>query len=182
MSVLQDLIYEIQQLKTSDPVFNIRKETGGWSGNRIVLKPVSVVGYPKNIPDCTDPIGGLARMFHKEHFDSSRRKFVINVDGILENIRSEIKNWVNNFIRHNCSDNQELVRWYDYHALSSTNLEKTYFEPLLGIYKYMLLHEGAQDNQKHETNVIALLDLIFQRDYKEQHLPQRKRRRRRMKR
>ena len=64
-------------------------------------------------------------------------------------------------------------------SLNHNNLENVYLETFLGMYKYAHLNANSPEAEKHRTNIVALLDLIFQRDFKEHHMPQRTRRRRR---
>jgi len=182
MSLIKQLADEISAMAVSEPIFKIRKHSGGWQGTRLTFTPMSQVGYQLHEDAFqTNPLQALARRFHQEHFNGGTKRFMINYDGVMESCRLEVKNFILGFTRTHCSGNIELCRWYENYALSSHNLEKIYFEPLLGIYKYMCMNQRVGEIEKHQTNAAAILDLIFQRDFREQHLPQRKRRRRRRK-
>jgi len=186
MSLLETLRQEIRNLPVSTPRFEIVMTNGGWQGKCLVLEPLNPLREFDKAREFwkTDPIKALAMYTARESIDTSTRQYYIDVDHAMNNVVTEVKNKIISFMMHHMGRDHEAVKWWDYYGLREQQLLRGYYmEPILSLYKYLHMNtDGNTIEEKHKQNVIGILEFIYQRDSRPEHMPpQRKRRARRRK-
>lgn len=185
MSIQDELLVEIRKLKVSEPVFQLRSENSSWRGPQLKLCLIQQAKHQHDAyQQANTPLQYLANKHFSESFDVQSHTFVVDVSQVLAGVRAELRNYFRTFTAESFGRDSDICKWYDNYVLTERNIEHRYIETLLGLYKYILQNVDAmleQDINKHQQNAIALLELIHQRDFKEEHVPQRTKRRRRRK-
>lgn len=170
----------INELKTSKPIF-ILQLTRDWDGKDTLTgeraQRVAQVRNPNNV------FSDLAAKFFEESWDNQSKRFVVDVANVQKKMHAFVVDTIQAFLRDfsdtkNYSESRQ-GKWYDRYALQNTQYLDNYYS----ITKYLLINgiNGKSDPESvHVKNVKGILQLIFERDYKDEHLASgRKRRRRR---
>src|SRR6185369_14083360 len=124
----------------------------------------------------------LAMTCSRETINSNAKAYHIAIDSSTHNLRSTIRSKILNFIVNETGRDSEMYQWYDRYATQETVVNNKYMEPFLGIIKYILSNtRNYTTDAKHRQNAMGLLELIYQRDFKPDHVPQPRKRRRRRK-
>lgn len=188
MSLLEELKNEIQKLPVTAPIFNIRKGSGGWQGTCLLLEPSNKVNHHDVASDemyKTDTMKALAMNCSRESIDTNAKAYKISVEGAVSNVYTELRRYMIHFLGMSLGRDSDVYKWYDIYALQERNLTKGYIEPMLGLYKYLCVNFNDPtmngSDEKHKQNAIGILEFIYQRDFKEEHVPQPRKRRRRRK-
>lgn len=185
MSLLEVFKDEVRKLPTTPPIFEIHTTSGGWQGTCLVLEPINKISHHDDVTDglwTTDPIKALAMKCSRESIDSNSKGYAISIESSIYNLKAQIRIEIVNFVRYHTEAQSEIYQWYDRYATSENVLTRHYIEPLLGLIKYIRMNTIMDVlDEKHKQNAIGLLELIYQRDFRPEHVPQPRKRKRRRK-
>lgn len=177
----KEALNAVSELKASKAVFvlSLTKDWDGKSQLKGVLKEkVTNTINPNNV------FSRLAVSNFEENFSNEKKRYEVNNPEILNKMNKFVKAHLLEFLKQFCEQKNFVEtkqgKWYTKHALE--NGFDRYKENFYSIVKYLFVNQikahTEQDNV-HVKNTSAILQLIFEKNFQDEHIAGRKRRRRR---
>ncbi len=177
----KEAVAAVSELKASKAVF-VLSLARDWDGkNKLEGKLKDKI---TNSPNPNNAFSKLAVNFFEERYNSDKKRYEVNNPDILAKMNKLIKENIASFLKDfseqkNFGETKQ-GKWYHRHALE--NGFDRYKETFYSIAKYMLVNNITSRSDRdnvHVKNTSALLQLIFEKNFDENHIVGRKRRRRR---
>ena len=170
---------ELQGIIESMPVSSAQFRVDirpGWNGDKILS--FDRIGERTFQMDENNPLSCLAYSNFREHFDNTEKKFKVDVSFMLNCCGREIRQNMLHFMdntSHTFSENHDnMFKWYSNYAFDRGGAAIN--DNIIGIWKYLCINGAMlckKGKEPHFKNGYALLELIFQKNFKEEHLPKR---------
>jgi len=177
---------EIRKLNTSEPVFEI-KVSKSWQDKEEICLGDHIGATATNRIESGDGVfTQLVKKNFSERFSSSDKSFVIETDSIKSKCLTEIKQYLLNFITNEMSKKKKnfldtkMGKWYSRYACKAyRNNSNNYLDDkLISLYGYLRTHLDTADAEKHICNGVAVMQVLFDKNFREDHIMLRRKRRR----